>query len=386
LGDEVEWSCSILPPEHEETIDPISGARVVFVTTDPAHDSNLYFHDRSWLADESMLVFRTERTGRSERFGYLEATGELVRLGRPDEPNFGAVVCARRKNRIYAVHDNAIVALHVTVEPGTARRKTSVSVKRQTLGGVPNNGGLRTQLNESADGRFVSFAYTDAGDEKINHIAVLEVETGKILTLATVDYPVSHLQFSWTRPDLLMFARAYPEGDRMDPDKDPDGVPNYRLWHVDFSGRPPWPIYPQKPGELVTHECWWTEDRLTFFGGHHPHEQHLKVYDMKTRRISILGAGSWWPEGTTAQITKRGWWHGAGSPNGRWLVGDTFHGDIVIFDAYTTEEKPLTLDHRKPGEQHPHVGWGPSSDRVVFASNKRGNPDVAIAYLPKHWK
>ena len=382
------WSASVLPPEHKITIDPASGARTVFVTTGEASDTNLYFHYRAWLADESMVVFYSNRTGRSELFGYVETTGELVRLVRSEDPPFGGATCSRHSNRIYAVRGQTVLGLDVAVRIGSGSRKTTVNVHARTIGELPKDGGLRGGLSENADGRLIAFAYTDAKDPKINHIAAMEIETGTIMPIASVDYPVSHLQCSWSRPDLLMFARSYPEGDRMEPSKDPDGPPNYRIWHVDLSGRPPWPIHPQKTGELVTHECWWTEDRLTFCGGHHPHEQHVKVYDLATRRISIVGAGSWWPDATPAQITKRGWWHAAGSPNGRWVVADTFHGDIVIFDAYTTEERPLSLDHRAYGKggQHPHVGWSPSSDRVIFTSNKRGNPDVVITYLPKRWK
>jgi hypothetical protein len=381
------WQAEMLPIEHEVAQDRESGVRLVFVTTASSMDQNLYFHQRSWLADESILLFRSDRTGRSELFGYVEATGELARFTTEGELPIGSVTCARRGNRIFGLRGHTVVAWTVAVK--TEDGESEVTLRERKIAELPKNHAIRGGLSENADGRFLALAYRDTAAEFPQHIVAIEIETGKIVPIATVDFPVSHIQFSWSRPDLIMFARSYPEGDRMAKPTDPDAPPNYRLWHIDFSGRPPWPLYPQKPDELVTHECWWTEDRFTFTGAHHvPDESHVKVYDLKTKRISIIGAGSWWPKGSAAQISQRAWWHAAGSPNGRWVVADTFHGNLAIFDAHTTEERTLTTAHRRYGQKnqaHPHPGWAPASDRVVFTSNQKGNPDVVIAHLPKAW-
>jgi hypothetical protein len=378
------WSCQILPPEREVTRDPVSGARVVFVTRYVGLDQNLYFHERSWLADGSMLVFHSDRAGRMEVYGYLEATGHLVRLGRDGDAPLGAVTCARMGTCIYGVKGDAVVAWSVDIGVGDS---PTVTIHERKVAELPRHGSLTSSLTENADGRLLGFSYQDPDKAGTWRIGAVEVETGVFRPVARLDFGVSHLQFSWSRPDLLMFARGYPGGDRMSTTA-PATEPHYRIWLVDLSGRPPRPIYPQKSGELVTHECWWTEDRLTFCGGHHVREEsHVKVFDTKTGRISIIGAGSWWPDGSPDQIKKRAWWHAAGSPDGRWVVADNFFGDIVLFDGMTTEERILTTGHRKLGEpSHPHPGWAPSSDRVVFTSTRRGNPDVVIAYVPKSWR
>jgi len=387
LAEDVSWNCQILPAEHAVTVDPTSGAKTVFITTNKGVDQNLYFHQRSWLADESLVVFFSSRTGRREPFAYIESTGELVRIGRPEDVPLTGVTCARRANRVYGIRGGEIVVLDVTVAPKTGDTATRVRMRQRVLGHLPANGRPRGSLTENSTGRYLSLAYSDTKRAGINHIGGLEIDTGRLIPIATVDFPVSHLQFSWTRPDLVMFARSYPEGDRVDRSFPADQPPHYRLWNADFSRRPPWPLFAQKPGELVTHECWWTEDRLTFCGGFHPHESHVKVFDLKSRKIAIVAAGSWWPEGREKQIARRAWWHAAGSPNGRWVVADTFHGDITLFDAKTTEERPLSRGHLTlgRGEAHPHVGWAPSSTRVIFTSNQRGNPDVVIAHVPKQW-
>lgn len=379
------WACEVLPAEHEITTDPISGAKLVFATTRASHDQNLYFHDRSWLSDESMLVFTSDRTGRSELFGYLEATGQLVRLLREDEPGISGVTCSRKGNRIYGMRAGAVVVWSVEVKMGPP---AVVRIEERRITDLTAGSGVLSSLNENADGKYLAYSDREGDEKGIHHVVAIEINSGKKSSLATVTFPVYHVQFSWERPDLVMFARVYPQGDRVPVDQDPSEPAHCRLWHVDFSGRPPRPVYPQVAGELVTHECWWTENRFTFCGGHHPEESHLKVFDLTTGRINILGAGSWWAEGTPAQITRRAWWHAAGSPDGRWAVADNFHGDVVLFDGKTTRERVLTTGHREfgKGQPHPHPGWAPSSSRIVFTSNRRGQQDLAIVHVPEGWR
>ena len=113
-----------------------------------------------------------------------------------------------------------------------------------------------------------------------------------------------------------------------------------------------------------------------------PEESHVKVAHPLEGEIRIIGAGSWFPALSSAELAKRNWWHAAGSPDGNWVVADNWHGDIYLFNSRTTQPRPLSLGHRTyGGGPHPHVGWAPGSRRVVFTSNLRGNPDVCVALL-----
>src|SRR3954467_8652405 len=69
----------ILPPEDRRMIDPKTGAELLFLSTSREKDSNLYFHERSWLADESVILFTSSRP-KGGLMGYLTATGELIRF------------------------------------------------------------------------------------------------------------------------------------------------------------------------------------------------------------------------------------------------------------------------------------------------------------------
>lgn len=372
------WQCEIFPAEQRVEIDPASNAKVIFVTTDSANDYNLYFHDRCWLLQDSLMLFYSDRTGRSELFGYIAATGELVRLNAKEDPPAGRAVASRKGDRIYVARGNSIYQWHIKLDLAP---ETSVGITEKKICDFPLGVDKILGLNENADGTLVSFGYVI--DEQYT-IAVVDVNTGAIRIVARPALPIQHIQFSWTRPDLLSFATSY--GSDTAP-LDPNEPPHARIWFVNVNTRTPVPAFYQKPGELVTHECWWVNDQITFIGGFHREEAHVKVLDIKTAEIRIVGAGAWWEGGEPREMARVNWWHAAGSPDGRWVAADNFHGTIALFDAKTTEKKILTTGHRTyGGGAHPHVGWDLLGKSVEFTSNKNGNPDVCIAIIPEEWR
>jgi hypothetical protein len=68
------WNCRIYPCEHKIVTDPVTGYPLRFITTAGATDRAFYFTHNSFLPDGSMIVFSSDRSGRSEYFGYLTAT------------------------------------------------------------------------------------------------------------------------------------------------------------------------------------------------------------------------------------------------------------------------------------------------------------------------
>src|SRR5437867_10089097 len=91
----------VCPPEHKRMTDPKTGAELLFLTTAPENDANLYFHEYSWLADESLILFTSSRTN-GGLMGYATATGELIRFNTPRGP-LGAATAAARGNAVLAI-------------------------------------------------------------------------------------------------------------------------------------------------------------------------------------------------------------------------------------------------------------------------------------------
>jgi hypothetical protein len=307
---------------------------------------------------------------------YLTATGELVRLATEDG-SIGGATAAVGRNSVFGLRGNDVVEMALTAEvskdPG-AHPSRVIAVERRlcTLADMTPI----TSLNESCDGKFLSVAVKCVGDDAHQAIAIINVRTGKVKELCRFDntpLAVSHVQWSRTNPRLLSFA----------------GVPD-RIWIVDIRNGKPWCPYHQWPGELVTHESWWVDGQILFCGGLHPkptEDAHLKILDPKTGVVRIIGPGSWWPEGTPSEISRRNWWHAAGSADGRWVAADNWHGDIMLFEGRTTRDRLLTTNHRTYGKGvHPHVGWDRKGRQVVFTSHKLGNPDVCVATIPDKWQ
>ncbi len=374
-----DWDCIVLPSEQKVEIDQISGAKVLFITTNKKNDHNLYFHDRCWLPDKKMMLFYSERSGRNEIYGYLPKTGELVRLNGKNKENAGRALVSRFADVIYVLKNNSIYQWNVRIEYSP---KTTVKIRERKICDIPAKNSFTGGINENADGTLLSYYYTL--NEQF-YIAVVHIKSGisEIIARFEPGIRVQHIQFSWNRPALISFARSY--GNDTAP-MDPKEPPHARIWFLNLQTKTPVPAFYQQPGELVTHECWWVNDQITFINGFRKDEGNVSVLDIKTGERRIIGAGAWMAGVEAEQLAKYNWWHQSGSPDGRWLVSDNWHGIIAVFNANTTQKHILTTGHRIYGKgAHPHAGWDLNGNSVEFTSNKLGNPDVCIAYLPLKW-
>ncbi len=363
------YELQVLPAEHRRLQDPVSGADLLFVTTGPATDNNLYFHERSFLADESMLLFTSNRKP-GGLMGYLFATGELVLLATPGG-GLGSATAARVGPRYYALRGNQVleVTVRIKASPDPSQHPSTVTQSERLLAVLPPGMGAVTSLNENANGCLLSLGVNLPEGEC--GIAVIDVKAGglRVACRIAADDFAGHVQFSRTDPNTASYAGKHD-----------------RLMVVDVRTGAARAAYRALPGELVTHEVWWVHGQLLFCGGHRDGESHVKLLDRKSGVARIVGAGSWWEGATPAQLAKWNWWHPAGDDAGRWVAADNWHGDIAIFDAATTQMHRLTLGHRTyGGGDHPHVGWDRQGRRVVFTSHLLGGSHVCVATLPERW-
>jgi hypothetical protein len=365
----------VFPPEHKAVTDPQTGIELLFLTTNPASDRNLYFHEQSWLADSSMILFTSGREN-GGAMAYLVATGELLRLTTPNG-GLGAITAAVSRNSVFGLRGNTVVEMSLAsvISSDVSAAPSEVTAEERvicTLCDVV----AKTALNESCDGRYLSLGVEHTGATPGPGIIIIDVKSGAVQALCRLDGAAefaSHVQWSRTNPNLLSFA----------------GSPQ-RLWAVDIRNGVPRCVYIQQEDELATHESWWVEDQILFCGGTHPkptEDSHVKVLDIHSGQVRIVGAGSWWAGAVPHEVAKENWWHAAGSANGRWVVADNWHGDISLFEGHTTRERELTLGHRTYGKgTHPHVGWDRRGEQVIFASHTLGDENVCVATIPRAWQ
>src|ERR1041385_1003768 len=112
------YSLEVLPPEYKRMTDAKTGAELLFLTTAPERDANLYFHEYSWLADESLILFTSSRTN-GGLMGYVTATGELIRFNTP-LGGLGAATAAAKGNAVLAVRGRAIVEVKLVIQQSDA--------------------------------------------------------------------------------------------------------------------------------------------------------------------------------------------------------------------------------------------------------------------------
>ena len=371
------FELAVSPSEHTKMTDPQTGAELLFLTTNPAKETNLYFHERSWLADGSLILFNSSRENGGV-MAYLVETGELVRLA-ADHGDIGNVNAAKDRNSVFGLRGDSILewALTIKISPDPQASPSKVTVTERviaTLSGLTPH----TPPSESCDGRHlaVGVILDDA-----RGIYILDVASGDYRELCRIPDPPGyggHVQWSHSNPSMLSFA----------------GRTN-RLMVVDIRDGIPMSIYQEWEGEHVTHEHWWVadangEDRMVFCSGIHPEpveDAHVKVINLKTGVVRIIGTGAWWPTGQDEEVAKQNFWHCSGSEDGRWVAADNWHGDITIFEGKTSRPRTLTVGHRTYGHgDHPHVGWDRQGKQVVFTSHMLGDPNVCVATIPDAWQ
>ena len=165
-----------------------------------------------------------------------------------------------------------------------------------------------------------------------------------------------------------------------------DSDDQHLWWWIFRQGRRK--LHPQQPEAGA--RCWWVGNPgylLAALKDGFKVESHVKIVDINSHEVRIIGAGSYWPQGTDSQVAELNWWHASGDPYGRWVAGDNWHGGIALFDAKTTQKHLLTTGHRTYGRgTHPEVGWDTRGRFVIFGSEYLGNPDVCIVEIPKEWQ
>jgi len=370
------YALEVLPTEARRLTDEHTGAELLFLTSGPTENRNLYFHERSWLQDDSVILFYADREYNG-LMGYVVATDELVRLSAADGTPLNRATAAVDRPAVYAMAGDRVleIALHIEPSDQPAATPSRIWARERALCEVSH---AVTSLNESCDGRYLSVGVTERDAPEASAIYLIATADGARERLCGMPpgatATVSHVQWSTTNPYWISFANA-----------------PIRIWVVDIRDRQPWAPYAQRPGELVTHEVWWGNDLLLFCGGIHPKPQedaHVKTLDPRTGEVRIIGEGAWWPDATPAELAKRNWWHPAGSPDGHWVAADNWHGDIMLFEGLTARPRLLTQGHRTyGGGQHPEVGWDRRGEQVVFASHKLGEGvHVCVATIPEEWQ
>jgi hypothetical protein len=391
-----EWyDLKVLPPEHRQEKDEKTGANLLYITSNPAKDINLYYHQRSWISNSSAILFYSSRD-ETRLMAYYIKTGELLYLNGPDGKPLIRVTAAVHRNTVFTIWNNMAIEFEFKVNSANGEKKKSNAQGRIRKIAPLKPSERHFDLNESCDGRFLAYGTIGYGLQGGPQIFLIDIETGQqreLINLPPDRGVAAHVQWSRTDPYLLSFSsRMEPHPFRAGPRRESKGRSDYlgrcqRLWVVDIRTGEYKNVYRAIEGELVTHAIWWVNNSIIFTGATAlptgKDWSHVKVLDVESGDVRIIGAGSWWPDATEEEMSRLNWWHPSGSDNGHWVVSDNWHGDIMLFEGRSSRQHLLTGDHRTyGGGDHPHPGWDRKGNQVIFTSHRLGSEDVCVATIP----
>jgi oligogalacturonide lyase len=414
------------PSEKKEITDPVTGARLTFLTTKAAGDSKIYQTHNQWTADGNWVIFRSDRV-KGEAMAVHEKTGIIVQIS---EGGFtGMLNVARKSMKLYFMRNTPReqgsprsggpvkvieVDLAKLFADSEAGRLKEASVYQRICGTTPAEMGAGGDMALDADEEWVYFRV--GRDEAAKHlpagtkiedsfgprkmgagpagIGKMNIKTGECGYVVSVPFQVGHIQTNPRVPGEIVF--CWETG----------GKAPQRTWTVKSDATGLRPLYPESEYEWVTHEAVITRDEVAIaIMGHrrigtpdqpadpkNPGQEvswgpsgtrekptGLGIVNLRTREMTIAGQT---PSGS-------GLWHVHGSPDGRWAVGDDFSRGIYLIDRNTREMILLSTGHKASAADHPHPTFSDDGTKIeiqsAMLSEDNRSMNICIIHVPDAW-
>jgi oligogalacturonide lyase len=413
------------PSELKVVADPVTGARLVFLTQKPAGDSRVYPTHPQWTSDGNWVVFRSNRV-RGEAMAVNEKTGDIVQV--TEGGYIGMLHLARNSMKLYYMRRSG--------DPETPARERPLEVIELDLerlfassmsgqlkpakdyericGIIPPESGAGGDIALDASEDVIYFR--TGREEASRHlspgtviegtfgprnmgagpsgIAAMNIHTGEVKHVVSVPFQAGHIQTNPWVPGEIVF--CWETG----------GKAPQRTWTVMADGTGLRPLYPESEFEWVTHEAFITRDEVAMaIMGHrsiqneergtdpqNPGQESewgpsgtrekptgLAIVNVRTREMTIAGQT---PSGS-------GLWHVHGSADGRWAVGDDFSRNIYLIDRHTREMILLSAGHKATAADHPHPSFSPCGTKIIIQSAMLSADDrsmnLCIIPVPDEW-
>ncbi len=406
------------PSEKKVIKDPVTGAKLAFLTSKQAGDSKIYQTHPQWTSDGEWLIFRSDRVP-GEAMAVNEKTGDLVQV--TEGGYMGMLTIAEKSMKLYVVQDPNWKPR----QPGESRRRPDpgprqlveidleklfadsqsgqlkkASAYQRMCGIIPEEMGAGGDIALDADEEVIYFRTgreyaakhlkpdtvleKDFGPRGMgagpSSISSMDIKTGKIKFVVAVPFQMGHLQTNPWVPGEMVF--CWETG----------GKAPQRTWTVLADGTGLRPLYPESDYEWVTHEAVISPDEVAIaIMGHRKigtdddwgisatreKPTGLGIVNLRTREMLIVGQP---PSGS-------GLWHVHGSQDGRWAVGDDFERNLYLVDRNNSELILLSAGHKRSARDHVHPTFNRDGTKVQIQSAMLSEDDrsmnICVVYLPQ---
>ncbi len=346
------------PPEKRTLKDAKTGATITALTTDPANDQKIYQTHPQWTSDGAYIIFRSNRPGKGRQqqaFALREETGEIIQLTE-GRTGTGSLNVGRKSNRLYFFRGGRAEA------PKLIELELDGLLRDSLAGSMKDPPGYERAIMTMPQGMGGSGGFSLDADEKKAYIGVaisgqdgggirsIDLETGEIATVIDVPFRMGHVQANPWVPGEILYC------------DETGGDAPQRMWLVKADGTDNHALYKETPDEWVTHEVFVDRDHVMFnVMGHLPRFRTkptgIFCINVRTDQVQVVG-----------QVEEgRGFWHCAGSADGKWAAGDNFAGSIHLINRITGETTLLTTGHQMQPD-HAHPNFSPDGKRILFQS------------------
>lgn len=417
--------------ERKVIKDPVTGTDLVFLTSTAKGDSKIYQTHNQWTSDGKWLIFRSNRVP-DEAMAVNEESGELVQV--TEGGYIGMLNIARKSMKLYFMRkpiekgsengsmEIVEVDLAKVFADSQAGQMEDRSAYERVCGITPPE--LQAGGDMALDGGSEEWVFFRIGKEEARKhlpegmpiessfgprnmgagpsgIAKMNIKTGEVAHVISVPFQIGHIQTNpWLSGEIVF---CWETG----------GKSPQRTWIVMADGTGLRPLYPESEYEWVTHEAFMTKDEVGFaIMGHRP---IIKAGDNKVAKgtnfkgVNPGQEAEWGPSGTREKPTGfavinlrtremriegqthqgSGFWHVAGSADGRWLAGDDFARNIYLIDRNTHQMVLLSSGHKTTAADHPHPTFSPDGTRIQIQSAMLAEDDrsmnICVIAVPDSW-
>jgi len=419
---------SRFPSERKVIKDPVTGAKLIFLTSTPAGDYKIYQTHNQWTSDGKWLIFRSNRV-KNEALAVNERTGDLVQV--TEGGCIGMLNIARKSMKLYYARkhskdsaekslDIVEVNLALLFTDSKAGKVKKAETYQRICGTTPAE--MEANADMAVDGAEEWIWFRVGKNEAQKHlpdgtkpeasfgprhmgagpsgIAGLNILTGETKYVVSVPFQIGHIQSNPWVPGQIVF--CWETG----------GKSPQRTWIVNSDGSGLRPLYPESEYEWVTHEAVISPDEVAFaIMGHRPIKNTLNNTEAGT---DVKGSNpgqeaEWGPSGTREKPTGlaivniktremtiagqtssgSGLWHVSGSPDKRFAVGDDFARNIYLIDRHSHEMILLSAGHKTTAADHTHPTFSPDGTKIeiqsAMLSKDNKSMNICVIMVPKKW-